>query len=273
MKWLRPFAGTEAGAQPATADRDTRQELRSRRLLWIAILLSNVSVVILFAWSVIDASFPITCIRLEILVTSNEFWVSLGNLRGASLGLTLRMAGLTGLCCLWAGSVLLLIIEADRFRQKVAWIGLVSALLLPGFWVAVRGQIDEARVLSQVRRVLPQFIAVKDAFSREWPTKSGEVRGIIRYYASNLSEYKGVVMVKMPVTYPRYETFGPLIFRDEDGVIRFDLAPSYSRSLEYHPRGTTPRQYISEFGNMSPPVSSVQRVGDKWFLVNYSATD
>jgi pimeloyl-ACP methyl ester carboxylesterase len=72
--------------------------------------------------------------------------------------------------------------------------------------------------------------------------------------------------------YPFHEDLGLMITRGRDGIIRFDLAAAYDCCVEYHPDGTQPSAYTSGFGNPSPPVASVFKLKENWYLVRYAGS-
>lgn len=152
--------------------------------------------------------------------------------------------------------------------------GVVSGTVVIAWCVlfGTHSAVDDWRVRRQVRAQFPRFEAAGVTLHDKWPTESGELLPGLNFFTVP-EKYPGILVLRGPrETYSFHEDFGLMIRRGQNGIIRFDLSGAYDSTVEFHPNGTVPTAYTSGFGNPSPPVASVIRLKDRWFLVRYAGS-
>lgn len=266
------------------ADRPDQRYISSTRTCFrVSATSAFLCMTLLVAWSASDASFRMAVwqarvsLRLESIQSADpEIAESLGiadalrAVRWDSIG-----KRVIGLWCLYglgfaASGMTLLIAARGRTWRR----GTVGAAVMIGWCLlsASRTGIDEWRTTRQVSALLPRFEETGASLHRNWPVESGELPNGVRFFVAP-ERYPDVLLLRGPrASYPLHEDFGLMIHRGQNAIIRFDLAAAFDSCVEFHPNGTVPTAHSSGFGYPSPPVASVIRLKDNWFLVRYAGS-
>jgi hypothetical protein len=238
---------------------------------------------LLFVWSANDASFGIAtwkakvCLRLQSISWKDpEMGEALGimdamrTIQWDRLGKrVIVLYVLYGIGT--ASTVALVLLTIQKFTAK----RLVICVSILGAWsalVATRTTVDDWRARRQVATILTRFEQAAAALRDKWPTGSGEIPPGIRFYVLPEKYPDVLTLRRRNASYPFHEDFGLMINRGENGIIRFDLAAAFDSCVEYHPNGTLPSAHTAGFGYPSPPVASVTKLKEKWYLVRYGGS-
>lgn len=242
--------------------------------------LAGICIAVLFIWSASDASFRPALLQWEytlglekLLIDGPRFdfdWNLIDRTRSIHWdGLGKRIVALHVIISVGLGATALLTLLAlwpPKLRLLLVAVVLISAW---GVLCATQKTMDDWRTRRQVAAIFPQIEQAGLALHNEWPVRSGEVSPGIVFYVSP-EKYPDVLSVRgRRNSSPFREAIGHMITRGRQGIIRFDLAPSYDSTVEYHPEGTLPSAHQSGFGNPSPPVAAYHRLKDNWYLVRY----
>ncbi len=245
--------------------------------------ISLLCIALLFVWSANDASFGIAtwkakvCLRVQSIPSKDPEMVEAIGIMDAMRSIHWDRLGkrVIVLYLLYAvgiaSTVALTLLTIQRFTAK----RLIICVSILGAWsalVATRTTVDDWRARRQVASILTRFEQAASALSDKWPTESGEIPPGIRFYVLPEKYPDVLTLRRRPQPYPLQEDFGLMINRGHDGVIHFDLAAAFDSCIEYHPNDTQPSAYTSGFGYSSPPVASVTKLKEKWYLVRYSGS-
>lgn len=242
--------------------------------------LAGLCIAVLFIWSASDASFRPALLQWEYTLALEKLLIDGPRLdfdwnlidRARSFrwdGLGQRIVALHVITSVGLGATALLTLLA--FRPPKIRLLLVAVVLISAWGVrrATQKPMDDWRTRRQVAAIFPQIEQAGLALRKEWPVRSGEVPPGIEFYVSP-EMYPDVLSVRgRRNSFPFHEAIGLMIIRGQEGIIRFDLAPSYDSTVEYHPEGTLPSAHQSGFGYPSPPVAAYHRLKENWYLVRY----
>lgn len=236
--------------------------------------------VVLFVWSASDASFGLAAWKARVALRlqsipcndpeSAEVFGILDALRAIHWdGLGKRVIALCAIVGAGLASTAALAFFAFRPVKFGRIMLCVAVVATWGLLYATHRVVNDWRTRRQVAAIFPQIEQAGLALHKEWPVRSGEVPPGIEFYASP-EKYPDVLSVRGRRDFsPFRERIGLMMTRGQQGIIRFDLAPSYDSTVEYHPEGTLPSAHQSGFGYPSPPVAAYHRLKDNWYLVRY----
>lgn len=238
----------------------------------ICFTLSLTSALVVTIWLSVDASVSQAIVVMQEMcgvstLASNAFNIDIirpllqWNLLGA------RLAGLVILftvCIVSIGLVFLTVaLRPTPYR-------LVTCAITVVMWVCLLISLDTIewwRLKRQVKHLLPEFVNAGEKLTYQWPTTPGEIVPGIEFTVS--ATHPNVLMVRTPPSFPSHVTFGHLVQRSSRGVLRFGLAGAPDSNVEYHPEGTAPGPFVSEYGYASPQCTLSTELADHWFLVKY----
>ncbi|WP_145220812.1 hypothetical protein [Gimesia alba] len=170
------------------------------------------------------------------------------------------------------GSAVSLLLAGTHIILKGA-----SRMYLLGFTLVVCGfvaVIDQQDNLlwyaarQRISRDLPRFESVLEPLLQKWPTKSGTLPGIGKYFAHEQRPGKLTPLGK--TQYKTHETFGADIVQLPDGGVSFALGPHYLFLLEYHPPESGPLEKVPGKYWTSHLIRS-ERIAEGWYLTQYES--
>lgn len=127
-------------------------------------------------------------------------------------------------------------------------------------WYAIRYRVSND---------LPRFQRALEPLLQEWPTKSGTLPEIGKYFAHE--ERPGRLTPLGKTQYRTYERFGADIEQLPDGGVSFTLSPHYLYLLEYHPPGSTGPQEKISGDNWTSHLVRSDRIAEGWYLTQYDS--
>lgn len=148
---------------------------------------------------------------------------------------------------------------------------LVGYLLVVCGLVAVVSQQNNLQwyaVRYRVSNDLPRFERVLEPLLQEWPTTSGTLPGIGKYFAHE--KLPGQVIIRGETPYGFGETIGAPIIKLPDEGVSVPLSPHYLFQLEYHPPESGPLAIVpSRFWTYH--LTRSDRIAEGWYLTEYGA--
>ncbi|WP_417386180.1 hypothetical protein [Gimesia sp.] len=127
-------------------------------------------------------------------------------------------------------------------------------------WYAVRYRVSKN---------LPRFEKALKPLLEKWPTKSGTLPEIGKFFANE--GLPGQVFLHDTTRYESEETMGSFISKLPDEGISFTLEPHYLFRLEYHPPESGPLKKVR--GRFwTEHLTRSDRIAEGWYLTQYSAT-
>lgn len=127
-------------------------------------------------------------------------------------------------------------------------------------WYAARHRISND---------LPRFQRALEPLLQEWPTKSGTLPEIGKFFAHEQRPGKLTPLGKMQ--YQTDERFGADVEKLPDGGVRFALGPHYLFYLEYHPPESSGPQEIIPDGGWTSHLIRSDRITMDWYLTQYDS--
>lgn len=121
-------------------------------------------------------------------------------------------------------------------------------------------------VRQRVAKNLVPFQSVVLGLNREWPTKSGRLPGVGKYFAHK--QWPGELYFRNPASYGVAESLGGTVRKLPDGGVSFSLEPHYLFQLEYHPPKYAPLKIINSKSGSEHLVRSTE-IEEGWYLTEY----
>ncbi|MCH9653773.1 MAG: hypothetical protein K0U86_12470 [Planctomycetes bacterium] len=122
-------------------------------------------------------------------------------------------------------------------------------------------------VRHRVANHLPLFQNLQQELKREWPTTSGTLPEVGKYFAHE--QRPDELFLLDPTSYGVAESLGGSVIKLPDGGFSFTLGPHYLFLLEYHPQKRVPLAKVqSEFWTSHLVRSS--EIEEGWFLTQYT---
>ncbi|WP_417392812.1 hypothetical protein [Gimesia sp.] len=171
------------------------------------------------------------------------------------------------------GSVVSLLLAGTHIMLRDA-----SKMYLVGFTLVVCGLVAVVSqqdnllwhaVRYRVSNDLPRFQRALEPLLQEWPTKSGTLPEIGKYFAHE--ERPGRLTPLGKTQYRTYERFGADIEQLPDDGVSFTLSPHYLYLLEYHPPGSTGPQVKISGDNWISHLVRSDRIAESWYLTQYDS--
>jgi hypothetical protein len=256
--------------------------LTGRRVLFAAALsVAVLSLIVLFAWPIFDASYRYASwlakvdLGLEKVAATDPTADAVFGLTDTMLSsanrsdqLGSRVVLLYVLFCLGLGATLALIVGCVRSKSITRK---VAAAAVVGGWIALdasQSAVEEWSTRRHVEQFLPRAEAAAALLQAHWPTRSGNIGPRLRVIVSD--RHPNALFVEGRRAYPVDEDFGYLIERSIDRTFRFKLSGAYDCNLEWHPPGSIPTAYVDALGMQSTPAVRATQLKDGWYLVRYA---
>lgn len=234
----------------------------------------------LLTWTALDASFNMAVWKAKVVLRIEGF-TSVDPDLHESTGLgdamrTLQWDSLgrrvVGLCMLTGIGLLSTAFLVFAVVRRFTFVSAAVGGIVIVFWAtlfATHHAVSSWRVQRQVAVLLPTIQDAELSLRHNWPATAGKCRrGRFTFLFSD--RFPNLLLLSPePEAYPVHESLGRMVTRSNNGRLRFDLAAEPELAIEYHPNGTVPTAYISEFGNRSPPVAESTILADMWYLVRY----
>jgi hypothetical protein len=257
--------------------------LTGRRVSFAAALsVAVVSLIVLFAWPIFDASYRYASwlakvdLGLEKIAAVDPTADAVFGLTDTMLSsanrwdqLRSRVILLYVLFCCGLGATLAMMVGC--LRSKSLFRKLAAAVVVGG-WIAFfasQSAAEEWSTRRHVERFLPRAEAAAALLQAHWPTRSGHVGPGLRVIVSD--RHPNALFVEVRGSYPIDEDFGYLIERSADRTIRFKLSGAYDCNFEWHPPGSIPTASVDALGMQSMPVVRATRLREGWYLVRYAS--
>ncbi|QDT65389.1 hypothetical protein [Calycomorphotria hydatis] len=246
----------------------------------VASLFSTAIMLSIAIWAASDASFRMTIWKVRVVlclehVQSNDPEIA------SELGITDSIQSLSwdslgfrviGICLLFFLGSIFTAACLSLSISRVSQLKVVGCCLIIISWITLYASVDtiqDWRARRHAMKLLPDLKLAATNLQKQWPSKPGTLPPNITFYVSPETYPQTLLVSGRKVSHPVSEELGNEISQGDDGIIRFDLAAEYDSTIEFHPNGSIPKQYVSGFGYPSPPVTSFTKLKENWFLVRY----
>lgn len=240
-----------------------------------------VAVAILLWWAAVDASYANSLFRTPIFLRLPvEFWVSdtrlaedigiMEHLRLLSWNpIGIRVLGISAVFVIGGVASLWIVIRALVRHDIRSGFALGLVLAAWGIFLGTHRGVDDWKVERQVRSLLPRIESIGNELDMNWPTAPTILKSGVSYFVDP-EQWPRVLLKRGPHhSYPDREDLGRLVYRTREGALQFDLAASYSHMVEFHPRGTVPKECRGIAERHSAPAKSWVSLKENWYLVRY----
>lgn len=121
-------------------------------------------------------------------------------------------------------------------------------------------------IQQRVAKNLAPFQRVVQGLNREWPTKSGRLLGVGKYFAHE--QRPGELYFRNSSSYGVAESLGGTVRKLPDEGVSFTLKPHYLFQLEYHPPKRAPLKTLHDKSGSAQLVRSTE-IEEGWYLTKY----
>lgn len=175
------------------------------------------------------------------------------------------------LLCIMCGSAVALLLGGMHILLRGA-----SQKYLVGFALVVSGLVVVTAqqenllwcaVRQRITNDLPRFERALEPLLQEWPTRTGTLPEIGKFFAHEQRPGKLTPLGKMQ--YETREGFGADIEKLPDGGVRFGLSPHHLFQLEYHPPGSSGPQAKIPGDDWTSYLTRSDRIKEHWYLTQY----
>lgn len=178
-----------------------------------------------------------------------------------------RIGVMIFLLCGTALSILLSLMHSVLNSARKRYLLILTVTLL-GIGALIHQQ-ENLLWFSAQRRVanhLLPFQKVVKSVNREWPTTSGTLPEVGKYFAHE--KMPGKLYFRNPASYDIAESLGGTVRQLPNGGVSFTLKPHFLFQLEYHPPGSVPLKILHEKSESAQLTRSAE-IEEGWFLTQY----
>ena len=236
----------------------------------VAYAISGASLLGVILWIVLDASFQDT---IEFVMGGFHTYMG-ADVVWQAFGCRLTVLSVLVLLAALGFTILAMRLFVGKGIGRGV-LGIMLTTILIAGWLSLLMSYDRlswAALQFRLRRGLPHFKAVASQLLERSPTTNGALPNAGEYLVSTNTHPDVLFFSSTSIDeYPFRESFGPFIWRMEDGGVRFSLAHRSQTVLEYHPGGQMPSRTTKSSSNNECWLVRTIELEKSWYLAHYSA--